>query len=1003
MDYTKILLKHSYPLSPYFLNRTMSILLNNRTIAKQVYLIFDFETDALGFKNTRPIQLSYTICGHNGCIIEKRTDYIKGCVGLGPFWDNTDMTLKKINAGSDIKTVLLNLVDKMKLVNSYGGIMVGHNIAFDIRVLKQSINFLLTDLSTEEKTVLSTIVDKCCDQKICTMLTTRSFCGLNKNPKLSELHDKLFPSEKECKSKYHNAEYDVHITKKCLIAYLSIHKPLFTKNYVVTNIQNNIDMYFNLYNIVQQLDLSNLDIDDMGVKMLYYSPVCDLNLTNCKNITNKVFKYIRHLPLLKLNITGTQITLSASHIKAYYSKKTVIIQDNVFIPAQVIIPEVVHETKIVVPETKVSFLPDISEEQQTVVKHIAHKNVQVNSVAGSGKTTTILYVATTYSDKTILVLTYNKQLKADTRMKISKLGLKNTECHSYHSFCVKYYDNKCYNDVQIMNVLDKKTTNPQYDLIILDEAQDITPLYYEIICKLFRNSRLLLLGDPRQCIYTYKDADSRYMSLCDIVFDFSKYEWTNLKLSTTFRLTSTMTHFLNKCILKNDELVAVKQSTILPRYLICNSYSYPIKEIEYYIKTKHYNYDDIFVLAPSVRKNSVNSPVIILANTISRKYNYPIYVPDSDEQKVESDVTKGKIGFMSLNQVKGLERKVVIVFGFDMSYFKLFDKKSDPKICPNVFYVGLTRSLECLSVIHDEKEACMQFVNMKDIRKHTEFINVNNVITTYDVKSSQASNEYRTCPTALIRHIKDEILLNACSFFETKTIETKSSVSNIPIKTKQADLVETVSEITGTIIPAYAEYKLTGNMAIAKAMKTDVVDMSIPELLKLATKYCSMRSGYVYKTIQIKTYNWITQKQLDDYSRKIMTLVDKNAEFEYELDECIINTKINGKDMVIKLLGVIDCVSNGIIYEFKCVSELVLVHQIQLAIYAYMYLKTKSSNIRCILYNIFTNEKIEIIYDIENLKNMIAYLVEYKLFYENNNTDDLFIKNANSIKSKYFF
>ncbi len=990
MNFRKVLLDHKYKITPYFLNRTINILTQYKQINKVVYLVFDFETDAVSFKSMRPIQLAYIICGHNGCIIEERCNFIKGCTALGSFWNNTNMNLEIINStGVDIKTELLNLVDKMKLVYDCNGYIVGHNVQFDIRVLKQSINFLLHDLSDEEKNIICANIDKYCTRRICTMSSTRSFCNLNKNPKLCELHSILFPNDK-IESKYHDALFDVRITKKCLIKYRSLYQTR-NENKINYNIKNNIDMYYLLYEPLQQLNLSNTDIDDNGIKMLYYSPICDLNISNCPKITNKVFKYIKHLPILILNISNTSITLSNNIIKSYFSKHTNIIRHDTIVQHP-IKSKVIEQSQNNIDELK---LPPISHEQKQVIMHINTHNVVVNSVAGSGKTTTILYVANTYKQNKILILTYNKQLKFETRQKIQNLNLTNTEVHSYHSFCVKYYDNKCFNDIQMMKIMDVKKISPSYDIIILDESQDITPLYYELICKLFINSKILLLGDPKQCIYSYKDADQRYMLLADKVFNFNEdSKWITLKLSNTFRLPTTISTFINKCIIKSDLLISTKISTILPRYIVCNSFVYPINEVNYYIKEKKYNYDDIFILAPSIRKNTTKTPITILANIISKQYEYPIYASTNDEEKLDKDVIKNKIVFSSLNQVKGLERKVVIVFGFDSSYYKLFDKKSKQDYCPNVFYVGLTRSLECLSIIHDSKESKMPFIDMNLIAQHTQYLNIDNVNINNSIIETKINNIFKTNPTSLVRHIKDEILLNATSFFDTKILEAKSGSSSILGKIKQNNLYEVVSEITGTAIPAFAEYKLTNYMTIDK----DIKRVTVESLLRSATNYCAKLSGYIYKTYQIKSYNWITLKQLNEYSNKILAVIDNKSIFEKKLDECIINAKIQNHNMIIKLNGIMDCVSNNIIYEFKCTTELTLVHMIQLAIYAYM---NKNTKMRYILWNIFTNEKIEIIYTHENIENMIIYLVEYKLFYENNSTDDVFINNANMIRNKH--
>jgi superfamily I DNA/RNA helicase len=79
-----------------------------------------------------------------------------------------------------------------------------------------------------------------------------------------------------------------------------------------------------------------------------------------------------------------------------------------------------------------------SHEQKNVLLNLKYNNVVCDSVAGSGKTTTILYIAKTFKSKSILLLTYNAKLKIETREKVKLLNLTNIEVHSYHSFCVKY-------------------------------------------------------------------------------------------------------------------------------------------------------------------------------------------------------------------------------------------------------------------------------------------------------------------------------------------------------------------------------------------------------------------------------------------------------------------------------------------------------------------------------------------------------------------------------------
>ena len=70
-------------------------------------------------------------------------------------------------------------------------------------------------------------------------------------------------------------------------------------------------------------------------------------------------------------------------------------------------------------------LPTISIEQNNIIEQLAlNNNVVVDSVAGSGKTTSNLHIASFFSNMNILLLTYNSKLKLETREKVQKLGIK---------------------------------------------------------------------------------------------------------------------------------------------------------------------------------------------------------------------------------------------------------------------------------------------------------------------------------------------------------------------------------------------------------------------------------------------------------------------------------------------------------------------------------------------------------------------------------------------------
>lgn len=71
---------------------------------------------------------------------------------------------------------------------------------------------------------------------------------------------------------------------------------------------------------------------------------------------------------------------------------------------------------------------------------------------------------------------------------------------------------------------------PRYNIVLVDEAQDLSPLNHAMLKKVCAG-KLIVVGDPRQAIYAFRGADSKSMASIKAL----KREWIELPLNTTFR------------------------------------------------------------------------------------------------------------------------------------------------------------------------------------------------------------------------------------------------------------------------------------------------------------------------------------------------------------------------------------------------------------------------------------------------------------------------------------
>lgn len=673
-----------------------------------------------------------------------------------------------------------------------------------------------------------------------------------------------------------------------------------------------------------------------------------------------------------------------------------------------------------------------SEEQSLALKSVSDHNVVIDAVAGSGKTTFILYMAITYALR-MLLLTYNAKLKFETRSRADALGITNLEVHTYHSFCVKYISGDCFRDSAIaQNIYNEDGTlvqydTPDYDLVIIDEAQDMSPLYYDVGRIAMKRAqsdgvppvKIVVLGDRNQSIYGFMGADTRFITMAEQIYG---GKWKRHALTTSYRVTRQIAAFVNvlTSIGNRDAPVmrAVKDGP-KPVYMWCTK-----TEIADAIARRARECPgDVFVLASSVKQRP-NHPYAPIVNALV-KLGIFVYVPTNDDAVADPNVTQGKVVFSTFHQAKGLERKHVFVLGFDATQTR--DNESYIK-CSNEMYVACTRSLETLTVWHDKSK-----IGNRDPIGPLPYLPYDLLGDTctyapgrppHDILPMDAlmTHTYYESVTELLRHMPDVYLTEALAGVEVVSISEPGTFIDIPpvsqqkitIKDVEKIIYEDVSAITGTAVAASHELAKKGESTIYKIVKAKrdpaianiTLNPAVPgPLLRLTVIYESHNTQLKNTRNQIRKYDWITKEQMRVCNARLSALIPEDTGTYEEavimpgFDPRTVKSvrAIAGGTRPLNVHGRSDIVVDDRLYEIKAVGSLSDTHVAQLLMYYYGYL-CAGKRYAMYLYNVLTDELCKVEVNDENLVHSMQVLNHAKNHVDESADDDAFLAKCNDGK-----
>ena len=98
------------------------------------------------------------------------------------------------------------------------------------------------------------------------------------------------------------------------------------------------------------------------------------------------------------------------------------------------------------------------------------------------------------------------------------------------------------------------------DILVIDENQDITELYFRFVIHYLlhmgNSIQVVCMGDKRQCIYEFKGADSRFLTMAPEIWSQSirikPTGFVHCTLKTSYRITNQMGKFINNAMIGEE-------------------------------------------------------------------------------------------------------------------------------------------------------------------------------------------------------------------------------------------------------------------------------------------------------------------------------------------------------------------------------------------------------------------------------------------------------------------
>jgi len=629
----------------------------------------------------------------------------------------------------------------------------------------------------------------------------------------------------------------------------------------------------------------------------------------------------------------------------------------------------------------------LSQEQSHIVSEfVKGRHIVTNAVAGAGKTTTLQACAASRPDARCLLLTYNKRLQLEVAERTRGT---NVQVSTYHAAAGRAYETVLRNDRLFAEAVVKPPKHAQeFDVLMLDEAQDLIIEYYIFVCYLLESNpqaQLVVVGDERQAIGEYRGARPEFLTQAPEIFAASLREsprvWSRCCLRESYRLTKETASFVNEQLFNEPNLICGRNQRARDRV---RYHAVPSGEMSKVLgqvvrdAVREHGAENVFVLAPSVRDLAKkSSPLAILVKHHLR--GILTYVTDGDSE-VDPRASRGKLVIMSYNSSKGCERECVVLVGFDETFFEYYDRtwlKGDS--LPNVLTVAATRAKKQLILVA-RADKTLRTVDVATLNSCATVFGRASVPKKQVTRVALDPKENFVSVKGLLRHLTTSTVREALKRIRTlvvpKDLEQRlQTLGTVHVPRMSAAkfqgplgvYFETLSFIYGILAPVLAEVHLTGSTDFAQGLdspevvlkKTDPFSNTItkadygayPEcfwknLQRVAETPIEKRSHVEWATLaitshaflegrhhiarQVTDYDWVDAELLEASCETVVcALSGLKGQFEVNVGPC--EVKVGALEK--QVFGRADFVDDrGRVWEFK-LSDISDADKLQLACY----------------------------------------------------------------------